>query len=390
MIAGVAAGIGRRYGIDPVVVRVVLVVSAFYGGAGLLIYLLGWLFLPADTDKVSAFESMIGRGRSATSTGLTVVLCLALIGASSFVIGGRITQLVGAVMLLAALYLLHRSRSDHGRPPTPPASSDPTEDPTMSMPTGFGSPAHPEDQPPAGPTEPAGPPAWDPLGAAPFAWDLPDPNPTPPPPPPLPMVPRRRSRVGLVTTGATLVTIAALVLFAPVSHGWLTPLHGLGIVTSVLGVGLVAAAFARRGRWLIAPAVLLSIIGVSLTATGITSWHGTGDTTFTPTTLAQVAPDYDRSLGDLTLDLTQLPTTAGSKDISLHLGAGDLRIYVPDNAAVTATCHSSAGDINCLDQQASGLNQSETGSSGNLGDPNVLKIHIDANVGTGDVVVSRG
>jgi phage shock protein PspC (stress-responsive transcriptional regulator) len=40
----VAAGIGRRYGIDPIIVRIALVVSALYGGSGVLCYLLGWLF----------------------------------------------------------------------------------------------------------------------------------------------------------------------------------------------------------------------------------------------------------------------------------------------------------------------------------------------------------
>ena len=37
------------------------------------------------------------------------------------------------------------------------------------------------------------PPAWDPLGAAPFAWDLPEPGPVPAP------APQRRSRVTPVT-----------------------------------------------------------------------------------------------------------------------------------------------------------------------------------------------
>ncbi len=60
-------------------VRVGLVVAAIYGGAGLLLYLLGWLFLPEQDDEVSPFESLIGKGRSSTSTGFTVVLCIAVI-----------------------------------------------------------------------------------------------------------------------------------------------------------------------------------------------------------------------------------------------------------------------------------------------------------------------
>src|SRR5205807_6710740 len=135
MVAGVAAGIGRRYGVDPVLVRVVLVISAFYGGAGLLIYLLGWLFLPNEGDQVSAFEAMIGRGRSSVGGPFTLLLCLCLIPAAGFVFGGRITQLVGTVLLLAALYLLHRSRTGYVPPPAaqPTVSTPPSDTEVGSM-----------------------------------------------------------------------------------------------------------------------------------------------------------------------------------------------------------------------------------------------------------------
>ena len=41
VISGVAAGIARRLGIDPIIVRVVFVASTFAGGTGLAAYLLG-------------------------------------------------------------------------------------------------------------------------------------------------------------------------------------------------------------------------------------------------------------------------------------------------------------------------------------------------------------
>ena len=42
-IAGVAGGLGRHFDIDPTIVRVAFVVLAFFGGAGLLLYGVGWL-----------------------------------------------------------------------------------------------------------------------------------------------------------------------------------------------------------------------------------------------------------------------------------------------------------------------------------------------------------
>ena len=47
-IAGVAGGLARHLDIDPIIVRVALVVLIFFGGAGLLIYGAGWLLVPEE------------------------------------------------------------------------------------------------------------------------------------------------------------------------------------------------------------------------------------------------------------------------------------------------------------------------------------------------------
>src|ERR671929_1394523 len=77
-IAGVAAAIARRYAIDPVLVRVAFVVATTWGGVGLLLYLLGWLLLPAEGNQPST-ESVVGRGRRAMSAVLTIVFVLLIL-----------------------------------------------------------------------------------------------------------------------------------------------------------------------------------------------------------------------------------------------------------------------------------------------------------------------
>ena len=47
-IAGVAGGLGRHLDVDPTVLRVLFVVAAFFGGAGLLLYGALWLLVPED------------------------------------------------------------------------------------------------------------------------------------------------------------------------------------------------------------------------------------------------------------------------------------------------------------------------------------------------------
>ncbi len=48
MIGGVCAGIGRRFGVAPSVVRVIFVVSCLIPGPQFVIYLACWLLMPQD------------------------------------------------------------------------------------------------------------------------------------------------------------------------------------------------------------------------------------------------------------------------------------------------------------------------------------------------------
>ena len=55
-IAGVAGGLGRHFDIDPTIIRVLLAVLTFFGGAGLLIYGAVWLFVPEDGQDRAPIE----------------------------------------------------------------------------------------------------------------------------------------------------------------------------------------------------------------------------------------------------------------------------------------------------------------------------------------------
>lgn len=50
LIAGVASGIGDHFNIEPNLVRLAFVVLALAGGAGIVLYGAGWIFLPEDDD----------------------------------------------------------------------------------------------------------------------------------------------------------------------------------------------------------------------------------------------------------------------------------------------------------------------------------------------------
>lgn len=59
MIGGVAAGLARYLRVDVTLVRVVLVVLVFVGGAGLPLYLAGWLLMPDEATGRSFAHDII-------------------------------------------------------------------------------------------------------------------------------------------------------------------------------------------------------------------------------------------------------------------------------------------------------------------------------------------
>jgi phage shock protein PspC (stress-responsive transcriptional regulator) len=67
MLAGVAAGIARYLNVDVTVVRIIFAVLVVIGGAGIPIYLAGWLLIPEEGARQSIasqfVESLNSRSR---------------------------------------------------------------------------------------------------------------------------------------------------------------------------------------------------------------------------------------------------------------------------------------------------------------------------------------
>lgn len=50
VIAGVCGGLGRYLGVDPVLVRIAALLLVFAGGAGIVLYVVGWVAMPEEPD----------------------------------------------------------------------------------------------------------------------------------------------------------------------------------------------------------------------------------------------------------------------------------------------------------------------------------------------------
>jgi signal transduction histidine kinase/phage shock protein PspC (stress-responsive transcriptional regulator) len=61
VVGGVCAGIARRLGVDPILVRVAFVVATAAGGTGAALYALGWAALPADGGRRAPADRLAGR-----------------------------------------------------------------------------------------------------------------------------------------------------------------------------------------------------------------------------------------------------------------------------------------------------------------------------------------
>jgi phage shock protein PspC (stress-responsive transcriptional regulator) len=382
-VAGVAAAIARRYDIDPVLVRVGFVVAAF-SGIGAALYIAGWILLP-DTPVDPAAPT--ARRRGYLAVGLIIAAAITM----GSVFGGDGKEMIVPLLVVAGLlYLLHRSRGDRG--------GRAADAPTVATATAAAGPSLvKEPSGAAGTTEPpVNPPAWDPLGAAPFAWDLPEPAPSTAEPPP------RRLPVTPVTLGLSLIAGSAAAVIMLVS-GTLTLANAsvlCGVVLAVLGAGLVAGAFLRSGRGLIPFALLLSALTWALVAAPLERWQGDGygELRAAPTTVAALQASYERGAGDIDLDLRGLdlavPPDGNTSPVRtrISMGAGDVKLRVPPTADVTLTARSSLGDVRFGDLEDGGPDAhlqvvDDLGTDGvRSGRP--LVIDIDA--GLADVEVRRG
>jgi phage shock protein PspC (stress-responsive transcriptional regulator) len=437
-VAGVAAAIARRYDIDPVLVRVGFAVSAVYG-IGIALYLICWMLLPG-AEKDDPLDGAGPRTRTKpTHPAMLVLLAVLLLATGGIFWGGHGGFVLPVLAVGGLLFLLHRSRADKGIPGgaapdgtvgsgaepsasapwAPTVSADPRGgEPGSTASTGTAGPAATRTAGAAGaaenrvgaadpdapteriadPLDRGTPPEWDPLGAAPFAWDLPEPAGPEPEPTPV----RRRSRVTPITLALALLGggVAGAAVLLTVG------LPGLPIVFAtvlgILGLGLVIGSFRRGGRGIIPFALVFALLTWGAVAAkgpleSVTA-GGVGDISVAPTTVAGLLPSYERGAGTVELDLRRLDLSVppGSDPtpvpIAANVGMGTIEVTVPANADLTLRAHSDLGDVQYGTTDQGGTNAQLTvvddlGADGvRAGRP----LELDLRTGLGTVEVRRG
>src|SRR5262249_61791017 len=77
VLAGVAAGLARYFGISPIVYRVAFAALVLLGGAGLILYAAAWLVIPDERRGESVFEEAVHDHRNRPGLEICLdIICL--------------------------------------------------------------------------------------------------------------------------------------------------------------------------------------------------------------------------------------------------------------------------------------------------------------------------
>jgi phage shock protein PspC (stress-responsive transcriptional regulator) len=385
VLAGVCAGAGRWFGVDPVIFRVVLAVLSLTGGIGLIIYGTGWLIIPQEGEEESeAHRLLSGRIEGAP---LTAVL-MALVGCGLYasMLGNGVNQAFSLVLLAATAAAVYWSQQRRrAAEQAGPAGAAPYQaaGPGGAARAAARTAAVPE-APPAvqAPPEPGGPSWWrEPLTKEPsYLWG-PDDGPYGQEDRRAWKARKKAAREHNWVFALVVFLLAATALCVGAGASWpyqpapVSAEIGLGAALAVLGAAFVVASFAGKaagGTVFWSLVVIAGLVGAAMLPK---SGQGVGRQTWRPTSAAAVAPSYERGAGTGVLDLSGLDLNGPGSNgqgldgqgldghgrdgrtvaTKLHVGAGEAEVRLPRDATVRIDYDVSIGDVDWPDRQEDGV-----------------------------------
>lgn len=370
VIAGVASGLARRLGVGPGWMRVTFVVLSFFGGLGILLYIVGWLAIRDEASHTAIAENWIGDLEGSTEwvgLGLIVLAGVVLLGSTNVVR----TELVLAGGLFLAGVLLYRGTLGRAQ-----EGGVGGEDETLAG----GSPVT------AGSvdvdTEALG--AGGDGGVASSPARSVDERPLPPPPPP-PPPPRPRSYLGRIVIASVLIVIGGVSLLDNldvIDPGFR---HYVAAGVLVVGLGLIVGTFFGRARGLIALGLLVLPLLLLAAAIRVPLSGEYGDRSFAPATATELRPTYELSGGQIRLDLRQLDAFPADATVDVELGVGELVVWVPDDVDVDVDASVGIGAMELFGERSDGFGVDDTVQR--AGGDGVVDLVLNLDVGIGNLEV---
>lgn len=368
VLGGVAAGFARRTGMPVWLVRALFIIFTFAGGLGAAAYGAGWVLIRSEDESDTIAQRFLANTSSSGAwigVALIFVATLILLDNVAFLSGG----VIWAVGLLAVGLLLYT-----GDLPRLIRDSDDKEGVQQMTTTNTTSaPAPPEEK--------------EVVGGGDSSTTPPPPPPTPTPTPPIlpASPPKPRSILGRVTFGVMAIALGVLALLDNTTTLVdPTARHYIALAFTILGLGLLVGAFAGRARYLILVGLLA--FPVLLTSPAFeydfADWDS-GTVYITPGSADGIPRSIDRGIGEVVIDLTEVPWDGEAVLLDVRLDVGELRIIIPEDLNVTGRGQVSIGQADFENEQSAGFN-ADLGFSAN-GDNGSLKL--DASVGIGHLQI---
>lgn len=335
VLGGLAGGLGRYFGIDPVVFRIAFVVLTLAGGSGILLYLLGWLMIPDDAGANALKRFGSERNQKLAAAVLAgagaLILLDNLTGSNDGIPLGLVLVGMGGLFLWSR----HKDNLDAGPPPPPDHPSPPG--------------------PPFPPAPPAATDADRTLDSTPPASGaVADTVAFAPPPPPAPAAaaakpPKPRSALVPVTFSLLAVLAGAATLVG------VSLTTGLALALLLTGGALIVGAWRGRARWLIPVGLVLSVALSGASLIDVPIRGGAGEIGYRPLTVQEIRTPYRLGAGELVVDLSDIDFGGETVTVVASVAAGHLDIIVPRDLALEVDAHIGAGKLMLLGRESEGL-----------------------------------
>lgn len=160
----------------------------------------------------------------------------------------------------------------------------------------------------------------------------------------------------------------------------------------LIAVGAILVLNSRTGashRGMIALGIVLTVLLFLGTVIAFPFGGGIGERTERPTSIEQAGERFELGIGQLTVDLTELPVPTGGVEpflVRARLGIGELIVVVPEGLAVRVEARSGLGSVKVFDLEESGFDVDVVSEPAGAAPALDLRL----SVGIGEVSVDRG
>lgn len=376
-VGGVVSGLCRAYGFDLRTTRIAVTVAAIVLPLVFFAYLLAWIVLPEGAESAVPLEDVVrDRRRLPLLIAIGIVAVAVGLGSvGSWFVWGGFPWGVGLIALGVLLWVAPTLRPAP-RQWSPPATDRPVPSDANTTATA----------PVASAPVPGGTFAGRP-GVTVTA------DGTTLVPPARPTTPRRRRfPIGSLTVIAVFAFVGVAAL-GELLDWWNVEVLPVAVASVIaLALGAALSTVVNRTWWLlgVVPPLVVASVGLLVTAPNLDG--GTGERTVRPT-LATVSLDEHLAMGQLTIDLRDLPSLDGVT-VEAEVGYGRLHVLLPDDVTVIIHTEVNAGHaVLDGDELIDGLRQRDDRTVPAAGAPDDAEeqatVQLDLRIGGGEISIDR-